>query len=111
MRRRIIFGIIYFLIFFPILTFLHTGFMENSWEKMAQVVVFSSSLSINLVWFKSRKITFIISVVLLIVTAILFTFNKMSWADILGSTSVGLVMINLVSYLPQMIKLGYIKKL
>lgn len=111
MKKKIIFGIIYFLIFLPVIAFLHTGFMENSWQNLAQVVVFSSSLSINLVWFQSRKITLIISVVLLTITAILFMFNRMSWADMIGSSGVGLIVISLVCYLPQLVKLGYIKSL
>lgn len=95
----------------PMILFFHTGFLSDSFIKNFQVVVFAIIFGFVIVWPLYRKQIFLASLVLLIGMVILSVANIMEWADMMGSTGVGFITINLVSYLPQMIKLGYIKKL
>lgn len=103
--------LIIFIFALPILLFVHTGLLTDSPIKNLQVILFSVVLGCSIVWPVFRKYILLISLCLIILMAILFILDLIYWADILGSTGVGIIIIILFSYLPQLIKLGYIKKL
>lgn len=111
MKRKILKFIIISIFALPILFFVHTGFLTDSPIKNLQVILFTAVLGCSIVWSVFRKYILLISLCLIILMAILFILDLIYWADILGSTGIGLIIINLLSYLPQLIKLGYIKKL
>lgn len=110
MKRKILKFIIISIFSLPILLFAHTGPLIDSPIKNLQVILFSAVLGCSVVWPDFRKYIWPASICLIILMAILFILDLIYWADILGSTGIGLIIINLLSYLPQLVKLGYIKK-
>lgn len=95
----------------PILFFVHTGFMTDSLVKNLQVILFAGTFSFAIVWPVYRKYILLISLFLIIGMVFFFTLDMIYWADVLGSTSIGLVVLVLLSYLPQFVKKGYIENL
>lgn len=95
----------------PILFFVHTGFLTDSPVKNLQVIFFALSLGFAIVWPIYRKYTLLTSFFLIIGMAAFYIFDLMYWADVFGSTSMGLVVLILLSYLPQLIKKGFIERL
>lgn len=95
----------------PVLFFLNTDFSTDSPWKTFQTIGFSAAFSIFLVWPVSRKYFFILSGVLLIIMAVVYIFGKVGWAEVFGSSSFGLVLLLLISYVPQIIKKGYIENI
>lgn len=95
----------------PILFFIHTGFMIDSLIRNLQIIFFAVSLAFAIVWPISRRYVFLISLPLIIGMAIFYILDMIYWADILGSTAYGLVILVILSYLPQFIKRGFIEKL
>lgn len=55
-----------------------------------------------------RKYLVILSVLLLISMAILFIFDKREWAETVGAKAFALAILLLVSYLPRIVRRGYI---
>ena len=108
-------GLIKFLAIFglvlPIVFFLHTGFLTDSPVKNLQAVFFAAAFALLIVWPIYKKYVFLISAILLIGMAPFFMFNIMAWADILGSTGIGLILLLLISYMPQLVKKGYVEKM
>lgn len=107
-------NIIRFLIFsalsLPILFFIHSGLRLDSITENLQVIIFATSLSSSIVWPIFRKFILLISLLLIICMAIFFVFDMIFWADVLGSTAFGLVILVILCYFPQFIKQGFIKK-
>lgn len=111
MKKRIFKFLIIFIFTSPILLFLHTGFLTDSTVKVSQTVIFATGLSMTAVWPTLRRFVLLGALFLIVVMAVLYIVNMIELADMVGSTGIGLITINLLSYLPQLIKLGYIKKL
>ncbi len=59
----------------------------------------------------AKRYVFLLSVILIIVMIPFFVFNLMNKADMLGSTGIGFILLLLISYLPQLIRKGYVEKL
>lgn len=100
-----------FLVIFPVMLFINTGFMIDPYWKVIQAAVLVLMLTITIIWPSLRITLFLVSVILIIIMAILYVLRFIEWADIIGSSGIGFIIINLSSYLPQLIKLGYIKNL
>ena len=98
-------------IIFPVMIVLNTGFPIDTYWKIAQSVIFTVVFTIILVWPQSKKTIFWLGLFLIILMMFFYIFSLIEWSNMIGSTGVGFIMINLVSYLPQLIKLGYIKNL
>lgn len=110
-RKNIIKVLKFLLLIFPVMFFLNSGFsLDLNW-KVVQAVIFTIIFTVIIIWPQVKKFVFYLSLVLIIFMAIFYTLRLIELADITGSTGIGLIMINLVAYLPQLVKLGYIKKL
>lgn len=96
---------------FPILLFLNTGFLWDAPWKVLQAVIFSVVFTTILILPKWKKIVFWVSFLLFVVMAILYVVGLMDAADMVGSTGFGILIVNVLSYIPQLVKLGYIKEL
>ncbi|HCB22823.1 hypothetical protein A3H81_01560 [Candidatus Daviesbacteria bacterium RIFCSPLOWO2_02_FULL_38_18] len=94
---------------FPVLFFLNTGFSTDLLWKTFQTIVFSVLFSLSLVWPVLKKYFLILSGLLLIFMAVFFISGQSGWAEIFGSSGFGLVLLLLISYVPQLIKKGYIE--
>lgn len=92
----------------PVLFFLNTNFSTDLQWITFQTTGFSVAFSLSLTWPTLRKYFWVLSVILLIFMAILFTLGEKGWAEIFGSSDFGLVLLLLISYLPQAVKRGYI---
>lgn len=108
---RILLRILLFLLILVLVFFLNTGFVLDSYWKIAQIVIFTITFYLILFMSKIRRLIFIISLILVIIMGILYVFNLIEWSEIFGSTGIGLIIINLITYLSQLVKLGYIKKI
>lgn len=58
-----------------------------------------------------RKYLFILAGILLITMAVFFILGELAWAERFGSSGFGLVLLLLISYVPQFIKKGYVEKI
>lgn len=95
----------------PIMFFLNLGFSLNPQWKIFQVMIFSVTLAVIIILHKAKQVILITALFLIIVMVFLYILNFIEWAEMAGSTGVGFIIITILSYLPQLIKLGYIKKL
>lgn len=96
---------------FPVLFFLNTGFSADASWKTSQTIGFSAAFSISLVWSVLRKYFLILSAALLVIMAVVFIFGQTGLAEIFGSSGFGLVLLLLISYVPQLFKKGYIENI
>lgn len=96
---------------FPVLFFLNTGFSNDPLWKTFQTIGFSMAFSTSLVWSTTRLYFLILSGVLLTFMSVVFILGELSWAEIFGSSGFGLVLLLLISYVPQLLKKGYIENI
>lgn len=108
MSTQIIKFLLILALILPVLFFLNTGFSTDLLWKTFQTTGFSAAFSLSLTWPTLRKYFSILSGFLLIFMAILFILGGKGWAEIFGSSAFGLVLLLLISYLPQAVKRGYI---
>ncbi len=111
MAKEIIKFLLILIFVLPVLFFLNTGFSNDSLWKTSQTIVFSVLFSLSLIWSFSRKYILILSGLLLIFMAVFFISGQSRWAEIFGSSGFGLVILVLISLLPQFIKKGYVEKI
>jgi len=109
MKKFLKFFIILLLIL-PIIFFLHTGFLV-SFIPSFQAAIFSAVFASTVVWPVIKKYIFMLSAILIAGMVPFYLFNIMDWANILGSTGIGFVLLLLLTYLPDFMKRGYIEKL
>lgn len=95
----------------PPIAFLNTGFANVAsliWIQTAFfIIIFSSVLTYPQIRMHYWKAAFL----LIIIMVVFYIFQNINLANIAGSSSVGIIFILLLSYLPQLVKLGYIKKI
>lgn len=100
-----------FIFVLPVLFYLNTGFSADSPWKTFQTIGFSAAFSASLVWPVLRKYFLILSAVLLIMMSVVFVFGQTGWAEVFGSSGFGLILLLLLSYIPQFVKKGYIERI
>lgn len=110
-RNNLIKTGIFFSIMFPVMFYLNAGSLTDSYWEIIQSVFFAIVFTIILIWPQLKKAIFWLGLILIIITAAFYIVSLIDWADMAGSTAFGLLIINLFGYLPQIVKLGYIKKL
>lgn len=104
-------GIMLFsVILFPMMFLLNVGFSLYPYWKIIQAFVFTIMCTVIFCWPQSKVTFFILSLFLIILMAVFYFVGLMEYAEIVGSTGVGFVIINIISYLPQLIRLGYINR-
>ncbi len=109
--RNIVFKIVLLFVFsFPIIFSLNAGSLTDTYWKVTQSFIFTVVFILLLVWPKQRRKIFWLGLTLFIVMTIFYVFGLIGLADISGSTGFGLIVMNLITYLPQIVKFGYIKK-
>lgn len=104
------FFLILFLIF-PAVLFLNSGFLADGYWKMVQALILAVELAAVLVWSKLKMLIFFEIAFLFASMGLFYIFGLVDIADMTGSTAFGLLILNISSYLPQIVKLGYIKNL
>lgn len=109
MTKKAVKSVSIFIFVLPVLFFLNTGFSLDSPWKTLQTIGFSAAFGTSLGWPVLRKYFLILSAILLIMMSVLFIFGELLWAEVFGSSSIGLVLLLLISYVPQFFKKGYIE--
>ena len=100
-----------FLILYPLIFFLNSGLSVQPFWKIIQAFILTLAL-ITIIIRPSLKLNiFSLSLLLLILMVFFYIIDLINWAEIAGSTGLGLIVINLFGYLPQLVKVGYIKRL
>lgn len=110
-RRSAIKAFLLLIIFFPIMFILNLGFSLNPYWKIIQAVIFSVDIVMLIIWPRVRPAMLLISLILVAFMAGFYVVDLIEWSDMAGSTGIGLIMISFTTYLPELVKLGYIRKL
>lgn len=115
---KIIWLLLIFIPVFPVLFFLNTGFDSGTPWKTFQTIGFSLVFSLSLIWPNTRRYFLILAGILIISIPMIFMceardfcFGQPVWSEVLGSSGFGLVSLLLISYVPQLIKKGYIENI
>lgn len=95
----------------PVLLFLNTGFLGVPFWRMFQTIAFSLVFSSILVWPQVKKYAFLASGFFIVIMVAFFIAGQIESAELLGSSSFGILILVLISYLPQFIKKGYVEKI
>lgn len=95
----------------PVLFFLNTGFSDSSFWRMAQTTALSLIFSFIFVWPYTKKYISFATGLFIVIMSALFVAGRIESAELFGSSSFGLIMLILISYLPQLIKKGYVEKI
>lgn len=95
------------LIIFMILEY---GHITLSISEIIQPLFFASIVTLIFLRSKLRRYIFWFSSTLLILMIILYIFNLLLFANWVGGLGAGIMVILITSYLPEIIKKGYIEK-
>lgn len=92
----------------PIFYYLEMGFSEFHFDKIAQSLIYTSSvfLSFNL---NARKYLLFASLVLLFLMVLFFLIWRIDFANLSGSIGFGMLVIYFIGYVPQLISKGEIE--
>lgn len=111
MTKKFIKSATIFIFVLPVLLFLNTGFSDSSFWRMAQTTAFSLIFSFILVWPQFKKYILLASGLFIVIMSALFVSGRIENAELFGSSGFGLVLLLLISYVPQLIKKGYIENI
>ena len=110
MRLQFVKPLLVFVGSFIAFFFLNTGFYERPLWLVLQAAFFAL-VAVLMFLGKIKKIWLIyFFLVLFVGMAISILFENVFVAEVLGSTGFGLVIILLISYLPRLVRDGYLKK-
>lgn len=102
---------IFFVVIAPVSIFLNNGLQLDSYWLTLQAIVLSVCLTFVIVWPGLKKFFFGLGLLLILLMVFFYIARLIDLAEMAGSSGVGLIIVNLFAYLPQLVKLGYIKKL
>lgn len=108
--EKIILIPILFVIFTFIFLVLENGLADYQFNQVIQPIIFAAALVSNIFYPQIRKYTIQLSLFLLILMVITYMFNSISISNWFGSLGFGLLFITVFSYLPQLIKKGFVEK-
>ncbi len=111
MRHKHIKVLSFILFIFPIMFFLNSGFLTDDYWKIIQAFIFTIEFAVVVVWPKLKIFILWQILLMLVIMGLLYVAGIIEIADMVGSTAFGLVILSILSYLPQIVKLGYIKDL
>lgn len=110
MKKLLKFTFIFILVL-PLISFLQTGLNIGINLSTFLAIFFSLIFTLSLFFRGIRQYILIISAMMVAGMAPFVILNQMDLANLLGSTGIGLILLLLLSYLPDFIKKGYIEKL
>ena len=108
--RLLIKYLILSLIFIGFFNFLEYGFQWNRLEEFIYPVILMLASLIIFFASKLRKFFLISSFLILLIMILLYLFNELNLANTVGSFGFALLLIVISSYIPQLIKKGFIEK-
>lgn len=96
---------------FIILSFgLNVNLLEIALFKFVQPVIFAVVTTVCIFYTSLRRYVLIISSILLILMIITYLINKLDLSNWMGSMGFGILTIVVFSYVPQLLKKGYVEK-
>lgn len=108
--RKIVFLTISFIFFLIIFTILDFGMEINKFIQLTQPIIFALTAVIAIFFLKLRKLILVISLSLLSLMIFTYLLSLLDISKWVGSLGFGMLFITIFSYLPQVIKKGYIEK-
>lgn len=110
MLTKIIFIPIVFIFFVFIFTILDTGIEVNQLALLIQPIIFALCAVITIFFINLRKVILITSLTLLSLMIFTYLLNLLDKSNWIGSLGFGMLVIVALSYLPNLIKEGFIHK-
>lgn len=107
---KIIQGIIIFIVSLFVFYFLEFESSLAKVESLIQPLFFAATLSICIIRPHFRKIILIASAILLAVMIFTYLFNQLNIANWVGSLGFGILIVTIASYIPELVKKGYIER-
>lgn len=86
---------------------------ESSFDKfgtLIQPLIFALTLTVSIFLKHIRKVILSISIALLIIMILTYLLNMINISNWIGGLGFGILIVTLASYLPELIKKGYIEK-
>ena len=110
MFKNYIKGTIIFFVSIFIFSFLEFESSIIKIDTFIQPLIFAATLSISLCLPQLKKIVLAVSLLLLAVMILIYLFNMIEIANWIGSLGFGMLFVILSTYLPELLKRGYIEK-
>lgn len=106
----------WFLIFLLALSFFLFNMVEfeplnKASNKYFQSAVFTLTLVLSAFWSKLRIKLFYVAFSILSLMIGAYLLQRIDWSNALASIGIGMLLITVLSYLPQIVKKGYVEKL
>lgn len=108
--KKIIFIPLLFIIFFSIFTTLDIGMEVKELIQLIQPMFFTLTVIISVFFLKLRKVILIIALFLLLLMVFTYLLSFLAISSWIGSLGFGMFTIVIISYLPELIKKGYIER-
>lgn len=105
---RYLLGIIFFVIFSLVFIILEYGRFTLQKDELIQPVIFAAVAAAIFINCKCRRFVLSFSLILIIIMVVFYLFNNLSVSNWIGSLGVGILVILIFSYLPNLIKNGHI---
>lgn len=108
--NKIILIPLFFFIFSYIFLVLNSGGVIKQLGQLIQPALFAASCIICIFFPKKRKNIIYTALTLLVLMVLTYLFNFLETSNWTGSLGFGLLLITVFSYIPELIKEGFIKK-
>ena len=108
---KIILGLLIFILMFFLFNKIEFEQLNPAGNKYFQSSVFSVTLIISIFWSKFRNRLLYISFFLLFLMLGTYLMQKIALSSALASLGIGIMLIVTLSYIPQIVKQGYVEKL
>lgn len=107
---KVVLGVIIFIVSLFVFSFLEFESSLGKIDSLIQPLIFAATLSIGLCLPRFKKIILLISLSFLMVMIFTYVFNQINLSNWIGSLGFGMLVITVATYLPELIKRGYIEK-
>lgn len=105
---RYLLGIIFFAVASLLFMILEYGRFAFLMDELIQPVIFAFIATSVFINYKCRRFVLLFSLMMLIMMVVFYLFNLVSISNWIGSLGVGILVILVFSYLPNLIKNGHI---
>ncbi len=110
--KSVLFKLLYtFLLATPIIFFITTGFLTDSWGKIFQVFTLGLVFSFEIAMPSYRRYALFLALLFTILMFILSVVSITFLSVWFGSTAFGIVLLTFITYMPDFFKRGYLDKL
>lgn len=107
---KVAWGVIIFIVSVFVFSFLEFESTLGKIDSLIQPLVFAATLSICLSLPRFKKFILLISLSFLMVMIVTYVFSQINLSNWIGGLGFGMLVITVATYLPELIKRGYIEK-